>query len=98
MRSELDFPALKVLEQTLTIELSMNARVLVICLSVLLSASQLQSSEIPIPKPDILVVGAGISGLCAALEAARSGATVTVIDMASVFGGHAVMSSGMVCM
>src|SRR5215510_7691819 len=46
---------------------------------------------------DIVVVGAGISGLCAALEGARRGANVTVIDMASVFGGHAVMSSGMVC-
>ena len=48
-------------------------------------------------RDDIVVVGAGISGLCAALEGARSGANVTVLDMASVFGGHAVMSSGMVC-
>jgi predicted oxidoreductase len=50
------------------------------------------------PQVDIVVVGTGISGLCAALEGARHGATVTVIDMSSVFGGHAVMSSGMVCM
>src|SRR5260221_8526599 len=50
------------------------------------------------PPRDIVIVGAGISGLCAALEAARAGADVTVIDMGSVFGGHAVMSSGMVCM
>src|SRR6516164_456133 len=50
------------------------------------------------PQSDIIVVGAGISGLCAALEGARRGANVTVIDMASVFGGHAVMSSGMVCL
>jgi len=47
---------------------------------------------------DIVIVGAGISGLSAALEAARAGADVTVIDMGSVFGGHAVMSSGMVCL
>lgn len=47
---------------------------------------------------DMIVVGAGISGLCAALEGARRGASVTVIDMGSVFGGHAVMSSGMVCL
>ena len=47
---------------------------------------------------DIVIVGAGISGLCAALEAARAGANITVIDMGSVFGGQAVMSSGMVCM
>jgi len=42
------------------------------------------------------VVGAGISGLTAALELARGGATVTVIDMSSMFGGHAVMSQGSV--
>ncbi len=44
--------------------------------------------------PDAIVVGAGISGLSAALELARGGAAVTVIDMSSVFGGHAVMSQG----
>jgi len=43
---------------------------------------------------DVVVVGAGISGLSAALEAARGGARVVVVDMASVFGGHAVMSEG----
>ena len=32
------------------------------------------------------------------MEAARAGANVTVLDMGSVFGGHAVMSSGMVCL
>lgn len=51
-----------------------------------------------IPQTDMIVVGSGISGLCAALECAQRGANATVIDMASVFGGHAVMSSGMVCM
>lgn len=44
---------------------------------------------------DIVVVGAGISGLSAALEAGRSGASVVVIDMSSVFGGHAVMAQGL---
>ena len=57
-----------------------------------------QSSATNSPSADLVIVGAGISGLCAALEAARSGASVTVIDGWSVFGGHAVMSSGMVCM
>ena len=46
------------------------------------------------PDADILVIGAGISGLSAALEAARGGATVLVVDMWSIFGGHAVMSHG----
>ncbi len=43
---------------------------------------------------DVTVVGAGISGLSAALEAARAGANVVVIEMSSVFGGHAVMTGG----
>ena len=41
---------------------------------------------------DVVIVGAGISGLTAALELGRGGANVMVVDMASVFGGHAVMS------
>src|SRR5579863_1805356 len=45
---------------------------------------------------DVIVVGAGISGLSAALELGRGGANVTVVDMSSVFGGHAVMSQGSV--
>jgi len=43
---------------------------------------------------DVIIVGAGISGLSAALELGRGGANVTVVDMSSVFGGHAVMSQG----
>lgn len=46
---------------------------------------------------DVVIVGAGISGLSAALEAGRTGAKVIVVEMASVFGGHAVMAHGMVC-
>jgi len=45
-------------------------------------------------KPRVLVVGAGISGLTTALELGRGGTEVTVVDMSSVFGGHAVMSQG----
>jgi len=45
-------------------------------------------------RPDVVVVGAGIAGLTTALEAARGGATVTVVDIASVFGGHAIVSEG----
>lgn len=49
------------------------------------------------PPPDIIVVGAGIAGLSTALEAARGGARVTVVELSSVFGGHAVMSGGNLC-
>jgi predicted oxidoreductase len=39
----------------------------------------------------------GIAGLSAALEAARAGASVLVIDMSTVGGGHAILSNGAVC-
>ncbi|MDA0586990.1 MAG: FAD-dependent oxidoreductase [Planctomycetota bacterium] len=45
-------------------------------------------------RPRVIVVGSGISGLTTALELGRGGADVTVVDMSSVFGGHAVMSQG----
>jgi flavocytochrome c len=61
-------------------------------------ASRGEAVMADLPQSEMIVVGAGISGLCAALEGARQGANVTVIDMGSVFGGHAVMSSGMVCL
>jgi succinate dehydrogenase/fumarate reductase flavoprotein subunit len=44
--------------------------------------------------PEIIVVGAGIAGLSAAIDAASAGARVTVVDMNSVFGGHAIQSGG----
>ena len=43
---------------------------------------------------DVVIVGAGVAGLTTALEAARGGAHVTVVDLASVWGGHAVASEG----
>ncbi len=51
-----------------------------------------------VPAEDsVIVVGAGISGLSAAVEAASRGAAVTVVDSWSVFGGHAVIAGGAVC-
>ena len=44
----------------------------------------------------MLIIGAGISGLSAALEAARGGASVLVADMSTVGGGHAILSNGAV--
>jgi predicted oxidoreductase len=49
-------------------------------------------------EPDAIVVGAGLSGLASALEIARGGGRVLVVDRASVFGGHAVMAMGDVCL
>ncbi len=50
------------------------------------------------PRPqndaDIIVVGAGIAGLAAALDAGRAGADVLVLDANSVGGGHAVKAGG----
>ena len=43
---------------------------------------------------DVVVLGAGISGLSVAIEAASQGHSVLVLDMASIFGGHAVVAAG----
>jgi uncharacterized protein len=49
------------------------------------------------PTPDAIVVGAGVAGLSAAYELAKGGVRVLVVDIASVFGGHAVMATGDLC-
>lgn len=43
---------------------------------------------------DVLVVGLGVAGACAALEAARAGAEVLVLERASGGGGASALSSG----
>src|SRR5689334_1932761 len=43
---------------------------------------------------DVVIVGAGLAGLRAALEAAAGGASVCVIEKLSSPGGSTVMSSG----
>lgn len=43
---------------------------------------------------DVVVVGFGISGGCAALEAARTGARVLLLEKAAVHGGTSSMSGG----
>jgi 3-oxo-5alpha-steroid 4-dehydrogenase len=46
------------------------------------------------PNYDVVVVGFGIAGGCAALEAARSGARVLLLERAAVHGGTSSMSGG----
>ena len=43
---------------------------------------------------EAIVVGAGLSGLSAAVEMGREGVHVVLLDMNSVMGGHAVMAGG----
>jgi succinate dehydrogenase/fumarate reductase flavoprotein subunit len=46
------------------------------------------------PAYDVVVVGFGIAGGCAALEAARAGASVLVLERAAVHGGTSSLSGG----
>jgi len=55
-----------------------------------------QASFAASPVTDIAIVGAGIAGLAAALESARAGNQVLVVDMSTVGGGHAIVSNGAV--
>lgn len=48
----------------------------------------------PLPDADVIIIGSGIAGLSAALEAGAAGRSVLVIDANSVGGGHAVKAGG----
>ena len=65
-----------------------------VALAVAAVAIAAHAASVSTQGPDAIVVGAGPGGLATALEAARGGARVVVIDAASVFGGHAVVSEG----
>src|SRR5204863_2291173 len=43
---------------------------------------------------DIVIVGAGVAGLSAAVEAAEQGASIIAIDVNYDIGGHGIMSGG----
>ena len=44
--------------------------------------------------PDVVVLGAGLSGMCAAASASEGGSTVLVLERAPVTGGSAAISGG----
>ena len=52
------------------------------------------AEDVTTEEAGIIIVGAGLAGLAAGVEAARAGADVMIIDMNSVFGGHGIQSGG----
>lgn len=70
-----------------------NCFVLCVCLLAGMSAHAQDQSEIR-KDADVIIVGAGLAGLSAGIDAANGGAEVLVIDMNSVFGGHGIQSGG----
>ena len=46
-------------------------------------------------ETDVLVIGGGFAGLCAAIEAANAGAEVTLLEKLSECGGSSVLSGGL---
>ena len=72
-------------------------RYLILMTALVTGACNAPSEKSPSVDADVVIVGAGISGVSAALEAARGGASVLVVDTWSIFGGHAVMSHGGLC-
>ena len=53
-----------------------------------------QTQEASRPDAQAIVIGAGLSGLSAAVEMGQSGVEVLVVDMNSVAGGHAILAGG----
>ena len=49
-------------------------------------------------ETDVLVVGAGGAGICAAIEAADAGARVVVLEAASAAGGSTAIAGGQIYM
>ena len=45
----------------------------------------------PMESTDVLVIGSGIAGLCAAIEAARTGATVAVASAGKTMSGSELL-------
>ncbi|NEP48188.1 MAG: flavocytochrome c [Moorea sp. SIO3C2] len=45
-------------------------------------------------EPDVVVVGSGVAGLAAAVEAKNAGASVVVLEKRSSCGGNSIMSDG----
>ena len=67
---------------------------LAIAASLFACTEQASSPHVPPRYADAIVVGAGLSGLSAAVEMGRYGVNVVLLDMNSVMGGHAVMAGG----
>src|ERR1039458_3404728 len=49
-------------------------------------------------EADVVVIGAGATGLPAAIQAAEGGASVILIEANTDVGGHAILSSGNVAL
>ncbi len=54
-------------------------------------AERVRTQELP-AEVDVLVVGSGAAGMCAAIEAAEAGATVAVFEKLGVPGGNSIIS------
>jgi predicted oxidoreductase len=67
--------------------------ILIIGLTVILAGCGQRQAEAR-PDAQAIVIGAGLSGLSAAVEMGRSGVEVLVVDMNSVAGGHTVLAGG----
>ena len=60
----------------------------------LLQCASCEQQQAPEPDAQVIVIGAGLSGLSAAVEMGRSGLKVLVVDMNSVAGGHTMLAGG----
>lgn len=66
----------------------------------ILQAAPVKAEEVPAydwtDAADLVVVGGGGAGFCAAIEAARAGSTVLVLEKGDLCGGDTLLSGGMI--
>lgn len=66
----------------------------VVLLMVLVAGSVSGAAEVK--ETDVVVVGGGVAGLCAALEASDAGADVVLLEKQAFLGGSALISGGVI--
>jgi glycerol-3-phosphate dehydrogenase len=64
------------------------------CCNQRMSQQQMPEGGEPDTYADVVVVGFGIAGGCAAVEAAAAGASVLVLERAAVAGGTTALAGG----
>lgn len=94
-------PAAIIREQPLDVDVvsgaTITSQVIMKAVAAALSGTQdADTATLPFEKPDVLVVGGGLAGLTASIQAAELGANVIVFEQSGTVGGSGRFAGGYV--